>query len=268
MGLAACRSTLTPTLTPTSAVIATQPGAVVTRPPSSTPEVVVTVTAPPRTPGPPTPTFTVPLTPTTEALATPDPNLGVGEIIYADALDGSSDFDWALNAESANFALGGGQLNAVMTQANVGGRFIAREDVSGGDQRVSVTARANLCYDLDEYGLIFRGVRDAFDNYYYYLFKLTCGGAMRVELIENFETTVLVDWTVSPAIVSGAPAENTLMVWAAQAQMHFFINDRYLASATDDTLATGFWGFYLRDRTSGGESISFVDLVARAVVTP
>ena len=266
--LAACGSTPAPTLTPAPEVITTQPLAVATLAPSSTPEVIATITAPPRTPGPPTPTFAIPLTPTAEALATPDPNLGVGEIIYSDALDGSTDFDWALNAESVTFALGGGQLNAVMTQSNVGGRFIAREDVGGGDQQVSVTARANLCYDLDEYGLVFRGMRDSLNNYHYYLFKLTCGGMMRVELIQNFETTVLVDWTPSPAIISGAPAENTLMVWAAQAQMHFFVNDRYIASATDDTLATGFWGFYLRDRTSGGESVSFVNLVAREVLTP
>lgn len=266
--LVACSSPPTPTLTPTGYVIPTQSIPIASLAPSPTPEVIVTVTAPPRTPGPPTATFAVPLTPTAEALATPDPNLGVGEIIYADPLDGSSDFDWALSAESVTFALGGGQLNAVMTQANVGGRFIAREDVSGGDQQVRVTARANLCYDLDEYGLLFRGVRDSLNNYHYYLFKLTCSGLMRVELIQNFETTVLVDWTPSPAIVPGAPAENTLLMWVAQAQMHFFVNDRYVASAQDDTLASGFWGVYLRDRTLGGESISFVDLVAQVVQVP
>ncbi len=268
LALVACGSAPTPTLISTSAVIATQPIAPATLAPGPTLEVIVTVTAPPRTAGPATPTFAVPLTPTAEALATPDPHLGVGEIIYADALDGSSDFDWALNEEGVTFALGGGQLNAVMTQANVGGRFMAREDVSGGDQQARVTARANLCYDLDEYGLLFRGVRDSLNNYHYYLFKLTCAGMMRVELIQNFETTVLVDWTTSLAIVPGAPAENTLMVWAAQARMHFFINDRYIASATDDTLASGFWGFYLRDRTLGGESVSFVNLIAREVKAP
>jgi len=50
--------------------------------------------------------------------------------------------------------------------------------------------------------------------------------------------------------------------------MYFFINDRYIASATDDTLASGFWGLYVRDRTFGGESISFVNLVAQEVIAP
>jgi hypothetical protein len=266
--LVACGSAPTPTLTLTSEVITTQPIAVASLAPSPTPEIIATVTAPPRTAGPPTPTFAIPLTPLAAAAATPDPNLNVGGILYADALDGSSDFDWALSAESVTFAIGGGQLNAVMTRANVGGRFVAREDVSGGDQRVSVTARANLCYDLDEYGLLFRGVRDSLNNYHYYLFKLTCGGSLRVELIQNVDVTVLVDWTPSPAIVPGAPAENTLIVWAAKGQMHFFVNDRYIASAQDDTLPSGFWGFYVRDRTSGGESISFVNLAAREVTAP
>src|SRR3989338_315826 len=42
--------------------------------------------------------------------ATPDPNLGVGQIAFIDPLDGSSGYNWAQESESAVFAILGGQL--------------------------------------------------------------------------------------------------------------------------------------------------------------
>ena len=209
------------------------------------------------------------LTPTATLPATPDPNLSVRALLFSDPLDGSVVWDWEkFNDSAATFSLGGGQLNAVMLQPNVGGRIAARTDQTATDQQLRLTARANLCYGLDEYGLIFRGTLDALNNYNYYVFKLNCNGAARVELIQNFKATVLVDWTPAPASVPGAPAENTLLVWAAQSDMRFYINDRYLASATDDTLLTGFWGVYVRDRTNGGASFSFLNFTLRAITRP
>lgn len=200
--------------------------------------------------------------------ATPDPERNVGDVIYSDPLDGTVSRAWEQRAETITFAIGGGQLNAVMSKANVGARWVLRPDLTGGDQQTRVTARVNLCYDLDEYGLIFRGVRDNQRNDFYYVFKLSCAGQARLELVKNFEVTVLADWKTSPAIAAGAPAENTLMVWAAGAQMHFFVNEHYVFSAQDDSYLQGGWGFYLRDRTTGGESISFLNLIARAVTAP
>jgi hypothetical protein len=74
-----------------------------------------------------------------------------------------------------------------------------------------------------------------------------------------------VDWTASAAIVPNAPAENTLMVWAAQDQFHFYVNDKYLFSVSDKTFADGTLGFYIYDRTNGGESVSFSNLTVKAV---
>jgi len=58
------------------------------------------------------------------------------------------------------------------------------------------------------------------------------------------------------------------MIWMAKDQLHFYVNDKYLFSVTDATYAEGFYGFYLRDRTNGGESVSFVNLVAKEVKLP
>ncbi|MGH2523493.1 MAG: hypothetical protein ACRDH2_13395 [Anaerolineales bacterium] len=201
--------------------------------------------------------------------ATPDPNQGVGDVIYEDKLDGSTGWDWAaLSDEAASFSISGGQLNAVMMQPNLGPRFTVGPEVKIGDQQVSVIARANLCYENDEYGLMFRFSLTTSRNYNGYIFKLSCGGQARLELMRDEQTIVLVDWTPSPAIVRGAPAENRMLVWAAQAEMRFYVNDKYLFSANDPTYSAGFYGFYLRDRTAGGLSVSFADLVAREVRAP
>jgi hypothetical protein len=255
--LAACQLAPSPTPTP---------------PPTLAPHFTATLPAPTvaPSPAPPTETSTPEATPegTPAAAATPDPNLGVGEVLYEDKFDGASRWNWFRESEAVIFAVGGGQLNAVMMQGNVGSRFTAREDLKIGDQQLRVTTRANLCYPRDEYGVMFRLIVDSLKNYYGYIFKLNCEGQARVELLQNVQTTPLVDWTASPVIVPGAPAENTLMVWMAKDQFHFYVNDKYVFSLTDKTYAEGFYAFYIRDRTNGGESVSFDDLVVREVKLP
>ncbi len=240
--------------------------------PTLTPQFTATLLAPTITPSPtpPTGTSAPEATPaeTLAAAATPDPRLGVGAVLYEDKFDNTTRWNWLRESEDVMFSVAGDQLNAVMTQGNVGSRFSAWEHLNIGDQQLRVTARANLCYARDEYGVMFRLVVDSFKNYYGYIFKLNCEGLARVELLENAQVTPLVDWTASPAIVPGAPAENTLMVWMAKDQFHFYVNDKYLFSLTDKSYAEGFYGFYIRDRTNGGESVSFDDLLAREVKLP
>jgi len=235
---------------------------------SDTPLPVFTVTS-----APPTLTLAPPpltATPAPQVTATPDPNLGVGDVVYEDKLDGSSGWRWGFVEEGVvTFSTAGGQLDAVMLQPNVGPRFTVSPDTAKvGDQQVRVTARANLCYRLDEYGLMFRGRLDSNNNYQTYVFKLNCDRAARVEILQSEGAQVLVDWTTSPAFVGGAPAENMLVIWMAKDQFHFYVNDRYLFSLQDAALAEGFYGFYIRDRTNGGESVSFSNLTAKEVKMP
>jgi hypothetical protein len=243
-----------------------------TPPPTAAPQFTATLPAPSVTPPPAPPTATLaPVatpTPAATATATADPNFGVGDVVYEDKMDFSSGWGWSFQDAAATFSMAGGQLNAVMQQPNVGPRFSMRDDLRVGDQQLRVTARTNLCYERDEYGLMFRFQLTTSQNYNGYIFKLNCGGQARVELLRDEQITVLVDWTPSPAIVPGAPAENQLMVWVAQDQFHFYANDQYLFSLKDATYAEGLYGFYIRDRTNGGESVSFDDLVAKAVKLP
>ena len=141
----------------------------------------------------------------------------------------------------------------------------AKDTLRVGNQQVRVTAHPTACAENDEYGLMFRGSVDAEFKYSLYLFTLRCGGAARFLLIRGTETTVLADWTPAPAAQLGAPADNTLMVWMAGGEFRFYVNDQYLFTAADSTLTDGFYGLYLSDRTAGGETVYFEDLIARAV---
>jgi hypothetical protein len=247
--LAACQTNPATTLPPTSTPAAATATSV---PASPTAVIPATVTLPAATP---TPSATPPPTetPTPAATPTPDPNLGVGASVYEDTFDGAR-WGWTFQDDVVNFSLGDGQLNAVMSRSDAFWRISSGPDfVRAADQQVRLAARANLCYENDEYGL---------------LFKVNCRGQARVELMRDSVPSVLLDWTASPAITTGAPAENALLVWAAKDQMHFYVNDKYVGSVTDKSFAEGDVGVYLRDRTNGGLSVSFTTLTIKAVTLP
>jgi hypothetical protein len=260
--LAACQ--LNPATNPPPTMTAPAPTET-SIPPSATPVIPATVTLPPATAtSTPEPTATA----TPAATATPDPNLGVGATIYEDKFD-CARWCWFYEDDAVSFSLANNQLNAVMKRGDAGWRISSGPDfVTVGDQQLRVTARTNLCYERDEYGVFFRGVLDSNNNFSGYLFKLSCNGQVRVELLQESQSSVLVDWVSASAVVPGAPAENTLMVWAAKEQFHFYVNDKYVASLSDKTFAEGGFGLYLRDRTNGGASVSFAALTLKEVKRP
>ena len=258
-----------PSDTPASAATSTPAQAVTDAPAPATdtaaPESTPTETSAPTATPSATPTV-VAETPTPAATATPDPDQGVGEVAYQDPLDGTSAWFWGFSDDVATFGIADGRLRAVMSQANSGWRFsISPDTLRIGNQQVRVTARTVACGENDEYGIMFRGRVDAEGNYTAYLFKVRCGGAARFELVAGTGLMTITDWTPAPALQTGAPAENTLMVWAAGSQFRFYANGQYLFSAEDSTLADGFYGLYVYDRTAGGMTVDFNDLVARSV---
>lgn len=251
--------------------------ATATAPPAAT-ALVESPTIPPATPAA-TPTPAAPTATSTEAATatpaattpptetpTPDPNLGVGDVVYSDQFDGKSGWFWSFSDDAATFLASGGKLNATVKTANSYPRLTGgKSELKVGDQQLRVTAQANACGPKDEYGILFRVNADITDGY---AFKIRCDGQARFELVRKYQPTALVDWQASPAIAQGAPAENTLMIWMAKDQFHFYVNDKYLFSASDATFAEGTYAFTLNDRTSGGESVSFTNMIAKAVKQP
>src|SRR5258708_6662252 len=95
--------------------------------------------------------------------------------------------------------------------ATPGWRFtIGQDTLKVGSQQVSVNAHTVTCGPNDEYGLMLRLQPDAsnsgFDGYN---FKLRCSGQASFEMITGIQRKTIVDWTGSPAIKTGTPADNT-----------------------------------------------------------
>ncbi|MDW8327880.1 MAG: hypothetical protein RMK99_15065, partial [Anaerolineales bacterium] len=175
-------------------VVATLPPA--TPPPaeaaSPTPQVIApTATQPPTatpTPAPPTATPTEAATATPTVPPTPDPNEGVGNLVYSDKLDGSSGWAWMFEDDAVKFGVSReqGRLIGVAKRSGTWRFTISDDSVRVGNQQVRVTARPEVCAENDEYALLFRGRVDAATTTYsYYAFKLRCGGAARLERLDG-----------------------------------------------------------------------------------
>jgi hypothetical protein len=199
--------------------------------------------------------------------ATPDPNEAVGDVVYQDKLDGTGGWFWTFADDVANFGVADGKLKAFMKTANSGWRFtISQDTLKLASQQVSVNAHTVTCGPNDEYGLMLRLQPDASNSGYDgYSFKLRCSGQASFEMITGIQRKTIVDWTGAPAIKTGAPADNTLLVWAGGSDFRFYVNGQYLFSASDSMLSSGFYGVYLYDRTAGGETVTFDTLVSKAV---
>ncbi len=204
---------------------------------------------------------------TPAAPATPDPNEAVGDVTYQDRLDGKGGWFWTFADDVATFGVVDARLKGVMKAANSGWRFtISPDTLQLGSQQVSLNAHAVSCGPNDEYGLMLRVKPDPADSLFSgYLLKLRCSGQASFDVISGTARTALVDWTASPAIKAGAPADNTLLVWSAGSEFRCYVNGQYLFTANDSTLKAGFYGIYLYDRTAGGETVIFDTLAARAV---
>jgi hypothetical protein len=265
LALAACRAQSQPTAIPTQLpptdTAAVNPTSVVIAP-TVTP--LATNTPEPTSTPTPVPTATATIPPT------PDPNEGVGDAVFTDNLDGTGGWYWTFEDDAASFrvSLEEKQLNATAKRSGTWRFSTSPDTVKVGDQQIRVSAHTSVCADADEYALLFRGAVDAESNYTFYTFKLRCNGAARLELLSGNNVTVLVDWASSPAIRPGAGADNSVTVWAHKDQMRFYVNDQYLFSAQDATLAEGFYGFLLYDRTNGNMSVSWKGLEAKAVTLP
>jgi hypothetical protein len=261
--LAACRGASTPPPTPAQGVIASPTSAAVI--PTTTPQPQSTPT-----PQPPTATPTVAATATPTVPPTPDPNEGVGDVVYADKLDGTGGWYWTYEDDAVSFGISAEQqqLNGTAKQSGTWRFTISPDTVKVGNQQIRVNAHVNVCVGSDEYGLLFRGSADAESNYNFYAFKLRCDGAARLERLQGNDVSVIVDWTTSPAIQPGPNANHALLVWANKDQMRFYVNDRYLFSAQDAALTEGFYGFLLYDQTNGSMSVSWNGLEAKAVTLP
>ncbi len=230
--------------------------------PTATPAATTTATATPTATASPT----AAATDTVPAPATPDPNQGVGDVVYTETFDGTQGWGWGFSDDAVAFTTENGAVKAVTTVGDAGWRVTIGPGAAWLDQQVVLKTDTTACTENDEFGLLYRGALDDQTGILNgYVFKVTCGGRASVEVLRDNQPSVLVeplDVTVNKT------GENTLMVWAGRGEMRYYINGVYVTSAQDNTFTSGRLGLYVRDRNGGGMTVSFTDLTVRAVTPP
>lgn len=92
-----------------------------------------------------------------------------------------------------------------------------------------------------EYGVVFRANEEGTR---YYVFTVTNDGKYNVALYQNEKYTDLIPYTASPVVKTGTESLNHFTVVMRGNQFDFYLNDKYLNSATDANLARGVIGLF------------------------
>lgn len=200
--------------------------------------------------------------PTIEPSATPQPFPGLGPQVFAD--DFSDPKNWP-NAKPE--AAGGNSIilerNRLTLALNVppATLYSLQNGLLLKDFYAKITVSANRCAGADAYGMVFRAASDA----YAYRFVLNCTGQARIDRIRGGVVSPLQDWLPSGDAPPGAPGLVTMGIWAAGAEMRFFLNDRYQFTVVDPVFKTGTLGAFASASSPVGMNVSFSNLVVSSV---
>ena len=210
----------------------------------------------------PTETQTPDYTATETVPATPDPEEGIGDILFDERFDGGSGWGWTYVEEGVvSFGFDSSGVLAVFKDTNQGWRIsLGPDKYSVGDQRAQLTANAQTCGEQDEWGFLYRGSFTEDNKFNGYIFKINCAGQIQVLVLEENQSRVLLGWTAVEGLETGDGAENTLMVWAFGEEMRFYANGTYVETVIDSTYEFGEYGIYAQDKTDGNAEILFTRL--------
>jgi hypothetical protein len=187
------------------------------------------------------------------ATATPDYMPGLGKILYSD------DFtDPDIWSDLGTDYIRAGRL----TLAASNGAYLMslNQELFVSDFYAEVVAHLNLCRTADEYGILVRAIPAS-----YYRFTLTCNGEVQADRIINRARTPLKLPYPTMDAPRGSPSDVKIAIWAVGGEMRLFLNDFYQFSVSDPVMPSGSLGFFVRASEDSPVTISFSDLIIRAV---
>lgn len=190
---------------------------------------------------------------------TPLPNRlpGVSGIIARDDFSSAEDWDTAVSDAGSAIV----NRNRLTLAIDPGVYLVSMNHaLSLRDFYAEITARTSLCKGEDSYGLIFRSNGAA-----YYRYALACDGTARLDRISGGRRISLQPPIPSGDAPPGSPGETRLGVWAAGAEMRFFLNGQYQFTVVDPTLKEGALGVFAKSAGETAVTISFFDLTVRSV---
>ena len=167
-----------------------------------------------------------------------DPAAELGEPDWED--DFSTGGGWAFYTdEFASFQLADGGLR--MTALQTGARNSWMLAVPRPpDYYLELTARTGECSGLDRYGVIFRS-----DANVGYLFAFSCDGQYSLRRWNGARALVLVDWTSSPALLSGPDQTNRLGLRVEGGTFTLYANGTRLDEVADASLSETGFGLFI-----------------------
>jgi hypothetical protein len=119
-----------------------------------------------------------------------------------------------------------------------------------------------VCSGTDGYGLIVRapdkpnGVINSG-----YIFSLSCDGRYRIYRMDDGNYNGIQNWTISPAILSGANQTNILGISAKGADFQLYVNGILITQINDSTYSGGLYGLMVRSESTNDLQV-YVDDVA------
>jgi hypothetical protein len=128
------------------------------------------------------------------------------------------------------------------------------------DVYAEVKVHLSLCRGADEYGLLVRATPTS-----YYRFTLNCNGEVWADRILNRARSPLQTPLSTIDAPRSGPSEVMLSIWAVGREMRFFLNGHYQFSADDPVMPAGSLGVFVRASKDAPITVSFTDLVVRAV---
>jgi len=135
------------------------------------------------------------------------------------------------------------------------GWMITQSDLT--DFYLAVSATPGECSGLDRYGLLARATPNADQTY---LFGFSCDGQYSLRIWNGHDFKMLVDWTTSQYIFSGADQTNQLGFKAEGNRLSLFANGDLLTELEDDTFSEGAFGLFVGAVNTAGFTVAFDDI--------
>jgi hypothetical protein len=185
-------------------------------------------------------------------------NPGIGALILSDDFSDFTAWDTAVS-DQGSAAISRNRLTIVVQP----GIYLAsmRHELAVGNFYAEIAAHTNLCRGEDNYGLVVRAAGNSF-----YRFALACNGTIFVERIKNGTRLTIYEPVPSGDAPLGAPGQVKIGIWAVNAEMRLFLNDRFQFSVNDRSFPNGGFGVFARSLGETPVTVTFSDLTVYDVV--
>jgi hypothetical protein len=196
----------------------------------------------------------------TATLSSSDPANNLGTPTGSDSMDSYTNWSWPTGEdEYLKVRFNNGKMEMSGLSKYAGWRMpLLSQQVN---TYIELTADSGTCKGKDSYGIIFR-VPVLIDPVQGYLYEVTCDGYYRLwkwdqKVPPNGLATVLVPWSQSSLINTGANQTNRLGVMVDDDMYTLYMNGVKLASASDSAYDAGFFGLFVRSVETTDYTVKF-----------